>query len=427
MGKQAKAVRHLQLKDGRYRARIAVPAALVPIIGKGELLEPLGADRAAALWKLSGAIAGLKSIIDDARRGVKPVLPPVAIRRAVHDHYAAELATDERIDLGGDPGRPASTGFNEHFSGAYLRALRKIAAGYVTAEERAEGFVQATIGWAVYEACGRQGRDQPDPATQAYLDLASALATSQIEAMERTRERDRGNWNSKPAFRLLTEPVEQSAELPPVSIEGLLDSYLAMRARSGVGAEAGKRWRPCFKRLIAFLGHDDARQLTKADLQRWLNHLRDAGLAERTIRDVDLASVRTVLGYAVEQDQLASNPAAFVKVRLGRKEQARDRGFSTAEAEAIIAASRAYQPKPSANPATREGEHLVSAKRWAPILCAHTGSRIAEVCHLRREDVGERDGIPFMRISIKDIQIYLIFNSYFKEQTNLGFTCFQQE
>ena len=399
MGKAARPVRHLQLKDGRYRARIAVPAALVPIIGKRELLEPLGADRGLAIVKLHAAVAGFHAILADARRGVKPTPPVVSMRRAVHDHYAGELTIDERIDLRGEPGRGASTSYSEHFAGAYLRALRKIAGGYITDAERAESFVQATIGWAVDEACERQGRERPDPASPAYIDLAAALATSQIEAMERTRERDRGDWTGKPTFRLLAEPVEQPVELPPMSIEGLLDSYLAMRARTGVGEAAGKRWRPCFARLVKFLGHDDARQVTKADLQRWLDHLRDAGLAEKTIRDVDLGGLRAVMGYAVEQDQLPRNPAQHVRVRLGRRVQGRDPGFDQAEAEAIIAASRSYQPKLSSNPATREGAQLTAAKRWAPILCAHSGARITEVCQLRKEDVRERDGIAYLRLT----------------------------
>lgn len=38
-------------RQGRYYARLVVPAELRPIIGKRELLEPLGADRSLALRK----------------------------------------------------------------------------------------------------------------------------------------------------------------------------------------------------------------------------------------------------------------------------------------------------------------------------------------------------------------------------------------
>lgn len=397
MARQKRSVRHLLDRDGRYFARLAVPAALRPVVGKRELLEPLGADRALAILKLHGAVDRFHRTLADAQRGVAPALPSVSIRRAVHDHYAAELRIDEAIDLNGPPGRPGSRDLITIHADAYLRNLRKVARDMISVEERAEGFVEATIGWAVAQAC--TGNAQPAPGTPAYAELARALAETQIEAIERTRERDRGDWTGTPAFPLLKEPATEPAEQAPASIEGLLDTYVAMLARSGRGAESAKRWRPCFRRLIAFLGHDDARRVTKADLNRWLDHLRDAGLSERTIRDNDLASVRAVFGYAAERDVLPANPAQAVKVRVGRQDQGREKGFTDAEASAIVTASRAYQPKPSANPATREGDQLVAAKRWAPLLCALTGARIAEITQLRREDVRELDGIAHLRLT----------------------------
>jgi hypothetical protein len=42
-------IRNLLPRNGRYYARITVPASLRPIVGKRELTEPLGADRTVAL------------------------------------------------------------------------------------------------------------------------------------------------------------------------------------------------------------------------------------------------------------------------------------------------------------------------------------------------------------------------------------------
>ena len=53
-------VRHLKVKDGRFNARIAVPAALRALAGRSELTVPLGGERRAALKLLPEAVARLQ-------------------------------------------------------------------------------------------------------------------------------------------------------------------------------------------------------------------------------------------------------------------------------------------------------------------------------------------------------------------------------
>lgn len=77
----------------------------------------------------------------------------------------------------------------------------------------------------------------------------------------------------------------------------------------------------------------------------------------------------------------------------------RERGFTDSEALAILKAARDYQPPFSANPRTREAEPTTAAKRWTPWLCAYTGARVTEITQLRKEDLREHDGIPFVRVT----------------------------
>ena len=51
---------HLKVKDGRFHARVAVPAALRELVGRSELTAPLGGERRAALKLLPEAVAGLQ-------------------------------------------------------------------------------------------------------------------------------------------------------------------------------------------------------------------------------------------------------------------------------------------------------------------------------------------------------------------------------
>ena len=109
--------------------------------------------------------------------------------------------------------------------------------------------------------------------------------------------------------------------------------------------------------------------------------------------------MKAVLTDAADRELITSNPTSGLKIKVAKPVRSRERGFTTPEATAVLRASRTYTPKPSDNPQTRESAELVAAKQWAPLLCAHSGARIAEITQLRKEDIREIDGIPFMRIT----------------------------
>jgi len=59
-------------KDGRFWARVAVPNSLKQIIGKTELLEPLGGNRSIAVRSHPAAVARLQAQISMARFYLEP-------------------------------------------------------------------------------------------------------------------------------------------------------------------------------------------------------------------------------------------------------------------------------------------------------------------------------------------------------------------
>jgi hypothetical protein len=68
-------IRHLLNRDGRYYARVSIPSALRPALGKRELLEPLGADRGEALRKHPAAVARMQAALEAARGQVRSEAP----------------------------------------------------------------------------------------------------------------------------------------------------------------------------------------------------------------------------------------------------------------------------------------------------------------------------------------------------------------
>ena len=186
---------------------------------------------------------------------------------------------------------------------------------------------------------------------------------------------------------------ESTVEFPTrASLTELFESYIRELKATGKGAEAERRWRPVITDLKNFLKHEDARRITREDLNRWKD-ARLETLAPKTLRDVYLAAIKAVLNSGCERGQLSHNPAAKVKVKVGRRFVTRERGFTIDEAVAVLNAAKNYAPT------ARELAKMTAAKRWAPWLFAYSGARVAEITQLRKEDVGQRDGITFVRIT----------------------------
>lgn len=90
--------------------------------------------------------------------------------------------------------------------------------------------------------------------------------------------------------------------------------------------------------------------------------------------------------WGVDNKKLAKNPADAIKVKPEKKKRTRQKGFTDQEATAIFKACLGYVRKP------KEDARTAAAKRWAPLIAAYTGCRIAEALQLRREDVRKESG-----------------------------------
>lgn len=139
--------------------------------------------------------------------------------------------------------------------------------------------------------------------------------------------------------------------------------------------------------LVRFLGHDDAARVTAADILRFKDHRlatinprSGKSISAKTVRDSDLAGLRTIFGWAVLNDRMADNPARGVTLKRGNPPKLRSKGLSEEEAIAILSAASRLKPG-------RERPCTFAAKRWVPWLCAYTGARVGELAQLRKQDV----------------------------------------
>ena len=395
--------RYLLNRDGRYFARLVIPPELRPFMdgddkGRTELRTPLGPDYRTAIKRLHIAVADLQSKLAvaerrhaEANRKPLPLAPryparPLDAPGAAAWTYRSALGTDERL-RDTMPIYAQSTAWDVDA----LEELTEAVAGKLDNPDLAE------VTRSRMDALARAGFALPDPGTPEWRGFARAVAAGALEGFNRIAERDEGDFAGTPSHPTLREGLAREEAPEPVRLRALFRDYLADRQRVGKGRTLAKDWGPVIDHLIAFLGHDDARSITKRDLLDWRDKLlEDRG--PRTVAMVYLASVRTIFNWAVREDRLEANPAQDVRQEVPKAVRTREKGFTPAEARAVVAAALAYAPVPDMG-VIREYPETSAFKRWGPILCAHTGARVGEMAQVRKEDVRREGDHHVLRIT----------------------------
>jgi integrase len=167
-------------------------------------------------------------------------------------------------------------------------------------------------------------------------------------------------------------------------LTGILDGWWREAAATGRKPSTRESYGNTVAGLVAFLGHDDAKLVTPEDIVRFKDH-RLASINPRTgkpisgktVKDSDLAGLKTLFGWAVSNRKLASNPATGITIKLGKPQKLRGKGLTEEEAKAILQAAMKVDGSGRTD----------AARRWVPWLAAYTGARVGELAQLRKQDV----------------------------------------
>ena len=176
-----------------------------------------------------------------------------------------------------------------------------------------------------------------------------------------------------------------------VSIKGLVERWWVEAKATGRKPSTHDNYANTIAGFVRYLGHDDASRATRDNVVGFKDHRlatinprNGLPISARTVNDSDLVALKTIFGWAKANGKMDSNPAEGVTIKLGKQPKLRSKGFSQAEAEAILKAALRLsrgQEKPK----------TFAAKQWVPWLCAYTGTRVGELAQLRKEDI-RRDG-----------------------------------
>lgn len=211
------------------------------------------------------------------------------------------------------------------------------------------------------------------------------VGMASLDAGWQLRRNAEGDYT--PDVRALRFPSIEtvSAVKPRLTITGLFDLWWQEAKATGRSQKTHDTYKGAIDRLVKHLRHDDARRVTEQDMLAF----KDARLkvvTAKSLKDGDLPGIRSVFGWAVDNRKLTKNPANAIKIKAEKKKRTRSKGFTDDEAKAIFKACISYVRKP------KEDAKTAAAKRWAPLIAAYTGCRIAEALQLRREDVRKESG-----------------------------------
>lgn len=195
------------------------------------------------------------------------------------------------------------------------------------------------------------------------------------------------NLDMMPADGIVTKARGDAGCADPqtLTFAELFEAWALQHVQTGGAPTTPPYWRVLVQRFVVFLGHDRPQDVTAHDIRAYRDHLIATGRRLRTARHSDFAALRALFQFAVENEVVTGNPTSGIRFKPERLAATQAmKAFSPAQARGILAAA---------------DKETLAARRWIPWLTALTGSRVAAIANLRKQDVVEVEGIWCLRIS----------------------------
>ncbi|MGJ5079418.1 phage integrase N-terminal SAM-like domain-containing protein [Bradyrhizobium sp. HKCCYLS3013] len=171
-----------------------------------------------------------------------------------------------------------------------------------------------------------------DPETRRKFMVQ--VASASIDAGWRLKRAAAGDYTPDP--RAARFPSFETKDAS-VTLQSLLEGWWTEAAAVGRKQSTYEAYSGTIETLSAFLKHDDARRITEADILRFKTH-RLTEVSPKTVRDKDLAGLKSLFRWGVSNRKLTSNPVENVTVLRGKRRRTRSPGFTAKPARTLKAA-----------------------------------------------------------------------------------------
>lgn len=446
-------VSYLFRRGATYYARIDVPLDLVPVAKTSTWKKSLKTkDEAEAKRSLPAVIAAWQREFDDMR--ARRALVPADMENATWDHYTEALARD-------DDARTRLPGADQ-IETETAKLMEKVERGEIASADPLV-ILDATLDLkAAQEAAAvasdmrqakltdlrkhltkgetsliaadvddylRRNKLLVDRGTPDWISLARHMMRAEIEALQRTLERDRGNYTGQPADPLVkpaTGPRREAAK-PGESIMEIFEVFARENPR-GVAKDRVDQCRRDIGTFVDLVGASfPIAKISKAEVRDWKQMLVKypvkatetkafAGMniqqvikanerigkpviADRTVNRY-LSSLSAFLSWAVNNGYLNSNP--IEGLMLKKEAKAPTVPFKTDQLVTLFN-SPWFTGCKSADEwrnVAKPGDVLIRDHRfWVPLIMLYSGARPGEIGQLAVNDVRQEHGHWIMHIT----------------------------
>lgn len=360
--------------NGYYYLRRRVPKDLVAVLGYAEYSKALDTnDPKAARRMLPQRLADLLEEFDAVRRGTAPSSLPLLSKK-----YSALPSSGGRA-LPQAPPAPSAVPLAAHtISDAEFEHIL---------EMQEESKYQAQLDFRqqheweqLEEAVEAVVRKPPDEMTEAeraiqmlYLERAEYRQLYEVKSLSEIQS----NIASTPAAEAVPpSTIVNDGASRTTSFDDLVDRWQVERGAAPKTVDAHRavaRW------FCERVGPIQVEAVTKRHVLAFKDKLLQEGQRPSNIK-VKLSRLRTLLNYAADNDIIADNPAAAVKIVVPDADREDRKPFDLPALRNLFASS-VYSN--DARPVQGRGE----AAYWLPVLALFTGARLEELGQLRPGDV----------------------------------------
>lgn len=365
----------MHVRQGRYYFRRGVPAdAQQAFDGKGQVWTALRTtDLRVARNRLQREVDNFETRLASVRGEVAPA--KIAFAPYLPSKAELEIRVRSAFDERQSRVRPVNRSDPASIEAAKSRLENVKAYRQATQLSRhlGVGDPPTHVVWQAEALCEQHGWSLPTN-DDRWFDLIDLVSRAQIENAERELQVLEGSPEKAidqgflPERLMFDHELVKSGELqlgPPVMLQDLFIEYVTERNPAPATVKSFKAKVAAFEQ---FLGHGDARKITKQDISRWKDFLLDRGRSDggplnpKSVRATYLSAIRVTLKRGFDSGQLPANVAAGISV-AGRKRSPllRPQGFTDEEANQILRATL----KPHRETLSLERR---LARRWLPWL-----------------------------------------------------------
>ncbi|MBL4917461.1 DUF6538 domain-containing protein [Szabonella alba] len=446
-------ISYLWRRGSVYYARIDVPLDLVPVLKKPTLKQSLKTkDEAEAKRRLHPVLANWQLQFDDLR--ARRDLMPADRENAVWDHYTATLDRDDsaraglpgaaeieaetaelhaRVDRGEITGTDPLTILDATLDLQVTQKAGEISAEFrkVKQAELRKHLAKGETPLIAHEVDDylEKNRLLVQRGTPDWISLARHMMRAEVEALQRSRERDRGDYTGQPSDPLVKPATGTRREVakPGETIMEIFEIF-ARENKNGVAKDRLDQSRRDIGTFLDVVGASfPIAKITKVEVRTWkqllimypvkatetkafagmnIHQIIKANekvgkpvLADRTVNRY-LSSLGAFLSWAVDQGYITSNPTEGLM--LNKKAKAPTLPFKTEQLTKLFN-SPWFAGCKSADEwrnVAKPGDVLIRDHRfWVPLIMLFSGARPGEIGQLAVNDVRQQHGHWIMHIT----------------------------